>query len=407
MKNIKVKLSLAMVGSTLALFLLTFAVINFYQQHYIFNTAISSLENELNYYQADAEVAFDNYNQGFFDVQILFLDEMPMPRDLYYRSHEENYLENLYLTGEIPYDQASKISSEFGEYYVLLTTLPHELIFDENGNELAEKEVDILLYTDITISANIVATLNQIFLAMLLLVIAVEGIIGIYLGSSFEKAQSKLNHFFQNASHELKTPLMSIQGYAEGLKTGVIDDTEMASSVIIKQSEKMRLLVDEILNLSKLDSKEYIFKTENVDIREIIDDSLENYQKLAEQKGIAIKMDISDSDYLVKADPLQLYKAVNTVIDNAFQYSDAEISLKTYAEKNFLCLEIYNSGKSIADEKIKHIFDRFYSSSAKGTGVGLAMAREIIVQSKGKIAVKNVEGGVMFLLKLVLAIDSK
>ncbi len=401
MKNIKMKLTIAMISTTVILFAITILVINFYQKNYIFDKAILSIENELRNFQDDEYlIEIEQYEQRLFDVEIVELEpndyDFQLKEDLYYFDKEENSFRNLYIRGDIQKDDIVKVTNEFGQYYVLIIDLPQNALIDTDS----EADFPVIMYTDITAPTNIIYRLNVIFAIMLFIVIIVEGIVGIYLGTRFENSQSKLKHFFQNASHELKTPLMSIEGYAQGIKTGVIQDKVMASDVIIKQSQKMKLLVDEILNISKLDSREYTLKKEVVDIRDIVEQSLENYETLIDEKGIHLVVDIDEQNSEMIADAMQIYKAVNTIIDNAFKFALSKIHIKTYVNKSYLFISVYNDGKSITAKKAKHIFDRFYSVNDVSTGIGLAMAKEILVLSGGDIVLKNVTDGVIFEMKV-------
>ncbi len=408
MKNAKLKLTLIMVITTVILFLITFLSINLYQQYYIFDKAILSIENELEfsesyltnlYYEENltnedfTEIDFVDIEQDdrLFFVESLFL----YPDDGYFfLKEEEEHFIKMYEENKIPFDEITKINNKYGEYYVLITNL------EGNYNE---EEVPVIFYTDITIANNIVNKVSKIFYIMMLITVIVEGLAGIYLGARFENTEKKLKHFFQNASHELKSPLMSIQGYAEGINNGVIDDTKMASEVIIKKSNKMKLLIDEILNISKLDSKEYILKKELIDIRDIIEDSLDNFTNLIDEKDLEVKVDFASEKTEIKADSLQIYKAINTIIDNAVKYAESEIRITTVVKKSLLSIKIFNDGQHIKEENISHIFDRFYSVNDFSTGIGLAMAKEIILLTKGDITVSNVQGGVEFAIKLPLS----
>ncbi len=414
MKNIKTKLTIIMIVSTVSLFLITIALINIYQQHYILDKAISTLENEYEYINSfDMKDEYDYDEQRFFDVKALLLEDNEIVdiSDFNYFNKTDIYFKNLYKNGKLNYNQIKKINTDFGEYYVMLSPIPESFYMDEysgteefnssmNNEETIDPSIDLLLYTDVTTASNIIKKLNFIFFIMLFITVIIEGIIGIYLGKKLENRQKKLKYFFQNASHELKTPLMSIEGYAEGIKTGVIKDSTMASEIIIKQSKKMRLLVDEILNISKLESKEYILKEEIVDIRDIIEESVESHKPLADEKNLILQLDLDEENTEVKSDALQIYKAINTIIDNAFKFALTTISIKTYRQKNHLIIEIQNDGDNISKEKLEHIFDRFYSKNNLSTGIGLAMAKEIINLCKGKISVKNTASGVMFTVKL-------
>ncbi|PIE76866.1 MAG: hypothetical protein CSA13_02390 [Clostridiales bacterium] len=162
----------------------------------------------------------------------------------------------------------------------------------------------------------------------------------------------------------------------------------------------MKLLVDEILNISKLDSKEYVLKREKVDIRDIVEQSLDNFRQLAIQKSIKIVTEIDEVHTEINVDALQIYKAINTIIDNAFKYAVSTVMIKTYLKRNALYVDIYNDGKPIDKQRAAHIFDRFYSTNDYNSGIGLAMAKEILRLSKGDVLIENAKDGVVFKVKI-------
>ncbi len=398
MNNLKVKLTVSMIITTIGLFIVTFLFVYFYQKNHIFDKAIYSIENELNRFSSyDESPEEELLNRArFFDVEVIF----PNDEEAYLSTKEKELLK-IYKSAEYTLGEVGTAKNNFGEFYYLIEEVYDDFLFDERQNSSINSKIPILLYIDITSSINVVKRINYIFFVMLIASIVIEGLVGIYIGSSFEKSQKRLKHFFENASHELKTPLMSIMGYAEGIKTDVISDKKMASDVIIRKSEKMKLLIDEILNISKLDSREYVLKNDNVDLVDIVEESLENFKLIKEEKNISLKFDISSEIREIKADALQIYKAVNTIIDNAFKFARARVDVKLYNTRKYVYLEIYNDGENISEENAKHIFDRFYSAGDFSTGIGLAMAKEILILSGGDIDFKNKDDGVSFILKFI------
>ncbi len=234
MNRTKIKLTSIMIITTVILFIITFLSVYLYQKNYIFDKAIYSIENELTYFNNyDKSPEEDLLNRDrVFNVEVIFPDDKEVYLQAKERKLLENYHNNKYNLGEI-----ITVKNNFGEFYCLIEEVSDDLFIDYKEESSTDNKVPILLYIDVTSSSNVIKKINYIFFIMLVLSIIVEGLVGVYLGSSFEKSQKKLKHFFENASHELKTPLMSIMGYAEGIKTGVIEDKDMASDVIIKKSK--------------------------------------------------------------------------------------------------------------------------------------------------------------------------
>ncbi len=390
MRDVKIKLTVVMIVTTLILFLITFFTIKVYQKNYILNNAISALENEVQFLKNPHEEEELDYDR-LFNVEVFPLDGVEQ-----YYTDAENYFENLYQDADFEYDEIYRNSNEFGDYYIVFT-FADDTFFRENPKK---KLIPLVCYIDITASSNVVSKINNVFFILLIIIIIVEGLAGLYIGTKFEDSQTKLKHFFQNASHELKSPLMSIEGYAEGIKTGVIEDTQMASDIIIKKSRSMKVLIDEILTISKLDTNSYVLEEEIVDILDIIEESVDNFKPYASDKGIKFTLESNILNSEIKVDPLQMYKAINTVIDNAFKFSISEVMITVDEDKKYLYIHIYNDGENISEDNKQHIFERFYSKDNFSSGIGLSMAKEILNLHKGDIALENKDAGVLFNIKI-------
>ncbi|PIE76865.1 MAG: hypothetical protein CSA13_02385 [Clostridiales bacterium] len=202
MKNIKLNLGLILIVNTVILFSVTFAAIDYYQKNYIFDKAISSLQNETDYLINEKEFLGHDDETRYFAVDLLFVEDMGALDD-YYFLEQEKYFYSLYEKGELIDDEIIKTTNEHGQYYVLLKHVPANIFYDEMSvKEKNNASMPVIFYTDITFATNLVNRLNKIFSAMMLIAIVVEGIVGIYLGTRFEKSQQKLKHFFQNASEQ-------------------------------------------------------------------------------------------------------------------------------------------------------------------------------------------------------------
>ncbi len=417
MKNLKLKISISMISVTVILLLMTFYILNAYQQKFILDKASDALLLEASYFQdedADYEPLLET--DRLYDVNVLNLSD-PYYDDYYYVEddvyeyryrRDAMFFKKRFDEGEIPENEIVKFENKKSYYYVLLIRVNEgelgEPIFYERvevDDEESSDESLILLYVDTSVYSNMLNNLNVIFFLMLIILVVIEAFLGVFFGARLEDSQRKLGHFFQNASHELKTPLTSIKGYAEGIKTGVIEDCVMASDVIIRQSQNMQTLIDELLTISKLDSDDYKFKKEEVNLLSIIEESIEKYEELPEKKNIACDLSLDEEANYVIGDSLQIYKAVNTIIDNAFKYASSVVKIKTTHDSKYLTIDVYNDGSHISTNDLPHIFDRFYSGDNISTGIGLAMSKEIIHLSGGEISVNNLDGGVLFRLRLL------
>ena len=201
--------------------------------------------------------------------------------------------------------------------------------------------------------------------------------------------------FFRNASHELKTPLMAILGYAEGIQAGVMD-TASAAEVILEESDRMTELVEELLDISKIDMGRQQLALSETDIRELLYDSIRAVEPTAAASGITIVPDFPEEPVMVKCDDTQMRRAVTNILTNGLRYARSELRLTCRADKRHVTIRIQDDGDGIAEADLPHIFDRFYMGKSGKSGIGLAQTKEIIRLHKGTIRAYNGDTGAVF-----------
>ena len=279
----------------------------------------------------------------------------------------------------------------------VLLDMEYETLSDLN--ELAEaadglSKADIM-YIDIGPITRYIVTLNWAFFAVLLAISSVMCLLGFRFGRDIEKEAERQQTFFQNASHELKTPLMAIQGYAEGIQAGVMD-TGSAAEVILAESDRMTELVDELLDISKIDMGRQPLTLSEMDVRELLYDSIRAVEPAAAAGGIAITPDFPETPVMVSCDDTRLRRAVTNILSNGVRYARSELRLTCRADKRYVTIRIQDDGDGIAEADLPHIFDRFYMGRSGKSGIGLALTREIIHLHKGTIRAYNGDGGAVF-----------
>lgn len=260
--------------------------------------------------------------------------------------------------------------------------------------------VNWIFYVNTSSVYHVVGILNMAFIIILVISTAVTSFAGLKFGTIIESSELKLKKFFANASHELKTPLMSIQGYAQGLQKGVIKDQQKATQIIIDQSEKMSVLVQEMLYLSKIESGEYVPKKQPVDINELVADCMSATRVLAEKKGITMEMGGTDEEITVMGDEAQFEKAFMNVISNAIKYATTKIIVVTEKHSHYVKIVVQDDGAGIHKSDLPHIFERFYTGEKGNTGIGLSLAKEIITLHRGTIEASNGDVGARFTITL-------
>ena len=232
----------------------------------------------------------------------------------------------------------------------------------------------------------------QLLFALVMLALGIVLFFGSYrIGMRFEKDKQKLTRYFQNTSHELKTPIMSIQGYAEGIATGVLTDHEKAAGVIMAQSDRMSELVEEILVLSKMDSGYADRTREVINVSDLLCDCLNRICEQAAQKGIELQVHLPEELWILGNEP-QLERAFGNILSNGIRYARGLIRVEAFRERKWIRVEISDDGNGIAPEDLPHIFDRFYKGTGGQHGIGLAITREIVALHKGRIRVYSRNG---------------
>ena len=216
--------------------------------------------------------------------------------------------------------------------------------------------------------------------------------------------------FISNVSHELKTPISLIQGYAIALKQNIFTNSEKKEfyvDVIIDESDKMDKLVKDLLNLSELDSKMYKININEFDISSLIDIVLNKYKKIIKEKSLIIKLEKPDI-VMVKADELRIEQVVTNYLNNAINHvkNPNIIKIKIDELDNKVRVSIYNTGDKISDEDIPKLWMSFYKVDKArtrdygGSGLGLSIVKSIMEMHNGNYGVENIDNGVNFYFEL-------
>ena len=225
-----------------------------------------------------------------------------------------------------------------------------------------------------------------------------------------EKLEMMRNEFLGNVSHELKTPIALIQGYAEGLKEGVNDDPkdrEFYCDVIMDEAAKMNQMVRNLLTLNQLEFGDEDIVFERFDLTELIRGILQSMEILAEQEGIRVIFRQEQRVY-VWADEFKVEQVVRNYVSNAFHHVDKEkvVEVRIRTEENKARVTVFNTGAPIAEEDVGHIWEKFYKADKAhtreygGNGIGLSIVKAIMESFHQKYGVNNYDNGVEFWFEL-------
>ena len=221
-----------------------------------------------------------------------------------------------------------------------------------------------------------------------------------------QKIDQMRKEFVSNVSHELKTPLALIQGYAEGLKANVMEseaDKEFYCNVIMDEVTRMNRLVRDLLDLSRLESDTFQLDLEEFNLVELVKIALEKYKLQFKAEGILVQLE-SPEVIVVKADYSNIERVFLNYLNNAIQHLDERktiiITLTEQGPKAKTA--VFNYGKPISDEDLEQIWFSFYKAdkartrSYAGTGLGLSIVKAIMEQHRNQYGVVNHEDGVEF-----------
>ncbi len=233
-----------------------------------------------------------------------------------------------------------------------------------------------------------------------------------------EETENMRKEFVSNVSHELKTPIALIQGYAEGLQEGIMDDEvsrQIYLDIIIDEANKMNRLVREMLILNQLEAGQMNMDLVDFNVTEMIDSVVDSNKINFEAQNITYSF-INKTDCIVHADEFLVEQVVTNFISNAIHYVMNENILTVrydFVKKGKVRISVFNSGNNIAKKDIKHIWEKFYKADKArsreygGSGIGLSVVKATMELLHEKFGVENLPNGVEFWFELSLAKDTK
>ena len=233
---------------------------------------------------------------------------------------------------------------------------------------------------------------------------ALAGIIVVFRDiSESEYLENMRRDFVANVSHELKTPITSIKSYSETLLDGAYEDKEITKEflgIINSESDRMSLIIKDLLQLSRMDSDKEKWEHKVTDINELVRQSIKILNLQAKEKEQKIISDLYDKPINIDVDAGKIRQVIINLLSNAIKYTGigGVIHLSTSLVDNLCKIVVKDDGIGIPEKDIEHIFDRFYrvdkgrSRALGGTGLGLSITQSIIEAHSGKIYVNSVLG---------------
>lgn len=218
-----------------------------------------------------------------------------------------------------------------------------------------------------------------------------------------QKLDQMRKEFVANVSHELRTPLTTVRSYAETLMDGAIDNKEIAVQflqVITSEADRMTTLVQDLLELSRLDNKQVHLDIASMDLVQVINETVATYDLSDINNGQQICVKYHRKKIVMEADSARVKQVLHNIIANAIKYSDSKgkVTIETNNHGEYIEVKVSDTGIGIPDEDMGRIFERFYrvdkarSGAKRGTGLGLAIAKEIMELHGGEIWITSTLG---------------
>lgn len=220
-----------------------------------------------------------------------------------------------------------------------------------------------------------------------------------------EKNERERREFVSNVSHELRTPLTSMRSYIEALNEGAWQNPEVAPDflkVTLEETDRMIRMINDLLNLSRMDSGNSELQLEYVNFNELINFVLDRFDMMVESndKKFTIRREFTKRDLWVELDPDKIIQVLDNIMNNAIKYSPdgGEIICRLLETHSNVVFSITDNGLGIPKKDVNKVFERFYrvdkarARAQGGTGLGLAISKEVIKAHNGSIWVESTEG---------------
>ncbi|HRX57369.1 MAG TPA: HAMP domain-containing sensor histidine kinase [Eubacteriales bacterium] len=209
--------------------------------------------------------------------------------------------------------------------------------------------------------------------------------------------------FVANVSHELRSPLTSMKGFLEAMQDGTIgpDEYEKYIDIVLSETKRMAVMVNDLLDLARIESGRTAIKLEIFDINELIRRTLITFEARIYERHLDVDVKFAQEQYYVEADSAQISQVLRNIIDNAIKYTpeNCKLRIATYAMRREIYVRIQDSGPGIPEADVPHVFDRFYKvekahtpTKQSGTGLGLSIVKRIIDQHNQTITLKSAKG---------------
>ena len=224
------------------------------------------------------------------------------------------------------------------------------------------------------------------------------------MAAELDRSRNLERQFLLSVSHDLRTPLTSIRGFAEAIAEGTAPDQQRAATVISSEARRLERLVRDLLELAKLDARQFTLRSRPADITEVVTDSADGFLPAARREGLELTLEATDGLFAM-ADPERLAQVMANLIENAMKFANGRVDVTVRRAQDSIEIGVGDDGPGIAAEDLPHIFERLYTSDRRptrqiGSGLGLTIVHELVSAMQGSITPETGPHGTTFVVRL-------
>ena len=219
------------------------------------------------------------------------------------------------------------------------------------------------------------------------------------MAESLERSQGLEQQFLLSVSHDLRTPLTSIRGYAEAIADGATPDVHQAASVITREARRLERLVSDLLDLARLDARSFSLTLVDMDLSQLAASAVRAFEPEAERRNLRTSISVPPSPVAVRVDPDRFSQVMANLLENAGKFARTSVVVEVRAMDDRGEVSVQDDGPGLAAEDLPHVFERLYVAthrpvrSESGSGLGLAIVRQLTELMGGTVTAGSAPGG--------------
>jgi signal transduction histidine kinase len=224
------------------------------------------------------------------------------------------------------------------------------------------------------------------------------------MAESLKRARDQERQFLLSVSHDLRTPLTSIRGYAEALADGAVTDPARSAAVIISEARRLERLVKDLLDLAKLESHQFTLNPSLTDLTDLVTDIADGFLPAASEAGVALQLEANETiRALIDSD--RVAQVVANLIENALKFANHTVTVGVRKSNDDITVFVTDDGPGIDQRDLPHVFERSFTSDRQptrkiGSGLGLAIVHELVGAMNGNVTITTGNNGTTFAVLL-------